>query len=402
MKPILDTVQDFFKLESAGGVVLFFSVIVALVFANTPIFYDMYSHLSHSAFDFKLLFISIEGKDFHYFVNDGLMAIFFFLIGLEVKREFVEGELSDPKKVILPALAAIGGLLVPIFIYQYFNNGTPTANGWAIPAATDIAIAFGVLTLMGDRVPNSLKVFLMMLAIFDDLLVIGIIAAFFTDTLNYTFLSGALACCIVLFVMNINNVRNFAPFAIIGFVLWYCVLQSGIHATIAGILLAMFIPNKERIIYDSHNKIHLKQPSMLKDLEHSLHEFVSFGVLPIFAFINAGVVLTSDAFMNLGNELSLGVILGLTIGKQIGIFGVAYLLIKTKFVSLPEGANMGQLYGVAVLCGIGFTMGLFIGDLAFIGTDVMFKLPVLVASFISAILGLTVLHFTSKKKEQVV
>ena len=398
MKRIINPIQDFFKLEAAGGIVLSIAVVLALLIVNSPL-HGLYESLIHSKFDFNLLYLSIVGKDFHYFVNDGLMAIFFLLIGLEVKREFVNGELSNPKNIILPALAAVGGLLIPMAIYHYFNGGTPTADGWAIPAATDIAIAIGVLSLLGDKVPQSLKTFLMMLAIFDDLLVIGIIGLFFTETIQMNFLAGAAVCCVILGVLNHKNVSNFAPFAIIGFILWYCILQSGIHATVAGILLAMFIPTKEREEYDSHNDVTLKQPSMLSSLEHSLHEFVSFGVLPIFAFVNAGVLLSMDAFMDLTSNLSLGIILGLFIGKQIGIFGVAFILIKTNTVSMPKGSNLGQLYGVSILCGIGFTMGLFIGDLAFAGADVMFKLPILVASFASAIIGYAVLAFFADNKQ---
>lgn len=396
MKQIINSFQDFFKLEAAGGIVLIISIALALVAINSPI-HDIYESFIHSHFSFELVGLSILGKTLHHFVNDGLMAIFFLLIGLEVKREFLEGDLRDPKKVLLPALCAVGGLLVPMGIYMFFNNGTPTADGWAIPAATDIAIAFGVLAFMGNRVPNSLKIFLMMLAIFDDIMVIGIIGLFFTESLSYNYLMGAGVCCLILWAMNHKNVGNFAPFAVIGFVLWYCVFKSGIHATVAGILLAAFIPAKERQIYDSHNKVKLKRKSMLSSLEHSLHEFVSFGVLPVFAFVNAGVLLTSEAFMDLNSDLSMGIMLGLILGKQIGIFGVAFILIKSGIVDMPNNANIGQIYGVSILCGIGFTMGLFIGDLAFADMDVMFKLPVLVASFSSAVLGLSILHIFSSK-----
>lgn len=397
MKYFINSVQSFFKTEQSGGIVLVCSVILALFFVNTSL-HGLYESIIHSKFSLELIGISIVQKDFHYFVNDGLMAIFFFLIGLEVKREFMKGELSDPKNVVLPAVAAIGGLLVPIAIYLYFNYGTISQNGWAIPAATDIAIAFGVLALMGNRIPNSLKVFLMMLAIFDDLLVIGIIGIFFTESLNLNYVIAASACCIVLAFLNKKNVGNFAPFAIVGFVLWYFVLKSGIHATVAGIILATFIPMKEREEYNELSNSVIKRPSMLESLEHSLHEFVSFGVLPVFAFINAGVLLSLDGFMSLNDNMSLGIILGLFIGKQIGVFGTAFLLIKLKIVELPKGSNMGQLYGVSILCGIGFTMGLFIGGLAFNGSDVAYKLPVLIGSLMSAIFGLFILNLFSKKK----
>lgn len=397
MKQFVNSLQDFFKLEQSGGIVLMLSVALAFVFANTGL-HDIYHTIMHSKFSFELGGLAIVGKDFHYFVNDGLMAIFFFLIGLEVKREFLKGELSNPKNILLPALAAVGGLIVPILIYKFFNNGSIYEAGWAIPAATDIAIAFGVLLLLGNRIPNSLKVFLMMIAIFDDVMVVGIIAVFFTSSIDIHSLLYAFACCGVLAFLNYKNTSNFAPFAIVGFLLWYFVLQSGIHATIAGIVLALFIPMKERLIYDSLNKVKLKRKSMLESIEHTLHEFVSFGVLPLFAFINAGVALSSQDFLALTNNMSLGIILGLLLGKQIGIFATSWLLIKFKLAEIPKNANMLQIYGISLLCGIGFTMGLFIGDLSFKDLDANFKLPIVVGSIISGILGLIILHFSSKKR----
>lgn len=397
MKQFVNSLQDFFKLEQSGGIVLMLSVALAFVFANTGL-HDIYYTIMHSHFSFELVGLSIVGKDFHYFVNDGLMAIFFFLIGLEVKREFLKGELSNPKNILLPALAAVGGLIVPILIYKFFNNGSIYEAGWAIPAATDIAIAFGVLLLLGNRIPNSLKVFLMMIAIFDDVMVVGIIALFFTNSIDINSLIYAGVCCGVLALLNYKNTSNFAPFAIVGFLLWYFVLQSGIHATIAGIVLALFIPMKERLVYDSLNKVTLKRKSMLESIEHSLHEFVSFAVLPIFAFINAGVALSSQDFLALTDNMSLGIILGLIIGKQVGIFATAWVLIKLKLAEIPKNANMMQIYGISLLCGIGFTMGLFIGDLSFKDLDANFKLPIVVGSIISGIIGLIILHFSSKKR----
>lgn len=397
MKQFVNSLQDFFKLEQSGGIVLMLSVALAFVFANTGL-HDIYHTIMHSHFSFELVGLSIVGKDFHYFVNDGLMAIFFFLIGLEVKREFLKGELSNPKNILLPALAAVGGLIVPILIYKFFNNGSVYEAGWAIPAATDIAIAFGVLLLLGNRIPNSLKVFLMMIAIFDDVMVVGIIALFFTNSIDINSLIYAGVCCGVLALLNYKNTSNFVPFAIVGFLLWYFVLQSGIHATIAGIVLALFIPMKERLVYDSLNKVTLKRKSMLESIEHSLHEFVSFAVLPVFAFINAGVALSSQDFLALTDNMSLGIILGLLIGKQVGIFTTAWLLIKLKLAEIPKNANMMQIYGISLLCGIGFTMGLFIGDLSFKDLDANFKLPIVVGSIISGILGLIILHFSSKER----
>jgi NhaA family Na+:H+ antiporter len=396
MKTIINSFQSFFKLEQSSGIVLICSIILAMIFANTGL-HHYYHNLAHSKFQFELMGFSIINKDFHYFVNDGLMALFFFLIGLEVKREFISGELSDPRNMVLPLVGALGGLFVPMAIFYHFTKGTEFVNGWAIPAATDIAISFGVLLLLGSRIPSSLKVFLMMFAIFDDIAVIGIIAVFFTDTVNTNMLIGAAACCAVLGLLNWRNINNFAPYAIIGFILWYFVLQSGIHATLAGILVALFIPAKEREYECVHNNATLKQPSMLQSLEHSLHQFVAFGVLPIFAFINAGIVLSSDSFSNLTSDLSLGIIFGLFFGKQIGIFVSVWLVIKLGLAKLPTGCNMMQLYGVAILGGIGFTMGLFIGDLSFQGIEAQFKLPIIVGSIISAIVGLFVLFISSNK-----
>lgn len=395
MKNFVSSVQSFFKMEQAGGIVIIFAAALALVVANSGL-YENYAALNHSAFSFNLLGISLN-KDFHFFVNDGLMVIFFFLISLEVKREIISGELSNPKNVILPAVAALGGLVVPIAIYHVFNYGTSTQDGWAIAAATDIAIAFGVLALAGKRVPTSLKIFLMTLAIFDDVMVIGIIALFFTETLNYSYLIGAAFCTLILFVLNKKNVENFAPFVVVGFVLWYCVYMSGIHATIAGIILGMFIPATPRKIYDSGNKPHERR-SMLESLEHSLHETVSFAILPIFAFVNAGVAITQSDINALTSDVSLGIILGLFLGKQIGVFLTSFILIKLKVVDMPKGANWLQIYAIAVLCGIGFTMGLFIGGLSFSDPTIQYKLPILIGSTISAIFGLALMKFTLRDK----
>jgi NhaA family Na+:H+ antiporter len=401
IKTVMNSIQSFFKMEGQSSIILGLSVVLALIFANTEALQHTYHAIVHSPFNFEMFGFSIIGKDLHYLVNDGFMAIFFFLIGLEVKREFLHGELSNPANVMLPGLAAVGGLLVPCGIYFYFNQGLPTQSGWAVPGATDIAFAFGLITLFGNRIPTSLKTFILMLAIFDDVMVVGIIAAFFTENISLTYLLGAFISCLILAAMNYKNVSNFAPFAIVGFVLWYFTLKSGVHATIAGILLAAFIPAKSRKVYDEHNDVCLKRPSMLEELEHSLHEFVSFGVLPLFAFLNAGIAISMNDFGNLGSPESLGIIVGLFIGKQIGIFGVAYLLIKSGVCKMPEGANFAQVYGVAILCGIGFTMGLFIGDLAFKGMDVDFKLPILIGSLLSAVVGAVILHLSSPKKSEV-
>ncbi len=395
MKNFVSSVQSFFKMETATGIVLIASVAIAMLVANTDL-YTMYSHLSHSEFTLKLLGIDLE-KDFHFFVNDGLMVVFFFLISLEVKREFVSGELSNPRNVILPAAAALGGLIVPIAIYHFFNFGTETQNGWAIAAATDIAIAFGLLALAGKNTPTSLKVFLMTLAIFDDVMVIGIIAFFFTESLNYNYLIASVVCSLVLWYMNKKNVENFAPFAIMGFVLWYCVYMSGIHATIAGIVLGMFIPMSPRKIYDNAGKAHERR-SMLESLEHTLHETVSFFILPIFAFVNAGVAISAADINGLTSNVSLGIILGLIVGKQFGVFATSFILVKAKVAPMPQGANWLQMYGIAALCGVGFTMGLFIGGLSFDDPTVQYKLPILVGSAISGVIGLSVMKYSLRNK----
>lgn len=399
MRNTINSIQSFFRLEQSGGIVLMASIVLAMIFAMTPGLDHLYHNLLHSHFSFELLGISIIDKDFHYFINDGLMVIFFFLIGLEVKRELLEGELSNPKNIVLPGLAAVGGLIVPCVIFYFFNKGQPTEAGWAVPAATDIAIAFGVLALLGKKVPTSLKTFLLMLAIFDDVLVVAIIALFFTETISMYYLGGVLLCCALLWFLNYKNISNFAPFAIIGFIMWYFMLKSGVHATIAGILFAAFIPMKERTEFDDNKKEIVNRGSMLKELEHSLHEFVSFLVLPVFAFVNAGFVITMDDIHNLTSPLSLGIILGLFLGKQFGVFAVSFALIKMKVVEMPKNANMMQLYGVAILCGIGFTMGLFIGDLAFKNIEAAFKLPIIIGSVLSAVVGLSLIALGSRKKE---
>lgn len=405
VKTLLNSIQSFFKMEGQSSIILGLSILLALIFVNVEPLSHIYHSILHSPFSFELFGISILDKDLHYFVNEGLMAIFFFLIGLEVKREFLEGELSDPANIVLPGLSALGGLIVPCGIYYFFNKGLPTEAGWAISGATDIALAFGLIAILGKRVPTSLKTFLLMLAIFDDVMVVGLIAAFFSSGISVPYIVGMIACSVVLAIMNHKNVSNFAPFALVGFVLWYFTLQSGIHSTIAGIILAVFIPAKERVIVyecndnlDEYNDKKLKRPSMLEELEHSLHEFVSFGVLPLFAFLNAGIAISIQDFHNLSSPEGIGIILGLFVGKQVGVFGVAFLLIKLGFAKMPTGANFIQLYGVAILCGIGFTMGLFIGDLAFKDIDVAFKLPILIGSLLSAIFGVIFLLIGSKKR----
>ena len=315
------------------------------------------------------------------------MAVFFFLVGLELKRELLEGELADKRNIVLPGVGALGGMLAPALIYVYFNFDNPDAlNGWAIPAATDIAFALGALSLLGSRVPTSLKVFLTSLAIFDDIGAIIIIALFYTENLSLTALLIVAVCIPFLFIMYKRNVVSKSAYIFIGIIMWVATLKSGVHATLAGVVLALFIPMKSR-----------ENPafSPLKDLEHDLHSVVAFGILPVFAFANAGINLSGIGFEQLMHGVPLGIASGLFIGKQIGIFGLCWLAIKMKFAQLPHGMNWASLYGTAALCGIGFTMSLFIGSLAFEETKVNMifdeRLGIVIGSLISGIVGFLIL-----------
>lgn len=328
-------------------------------------------------------------------VNDGLMAVFFFLIGLELKREFLEGELSRPANVMLPGIGAIGGVAVPVAIYVLLNVGDPAAmQGWAIPAATDIAFALGILMLLGKRVPQSVKVFLVTLAIFDDVGAIVIIAIFYSSDLSLQALVVAAFCLLLLGYMSWRGVASVTPFVFIGVVMWVAVLKSGVHATLAGVVLAAFIPTR-----------HPGDPgrSPLRELEHDLHEVVAFGVLPLFAFVNAGVSFSGISVADLLHPVPLGIATGLFAGKQLGIFAFCFLAIKLGFAKLPEGAGWGSLYGVSILCGVGFTMSLFIGGLAFEhgGTDIAMvfdeRLGILLGSLLSGIVAYFVLQRTLPK-----
>ena len=322
------------------------------------------------------------------------MAIFFFLIGLEVKREVLEGHLSSMKQIALPAFAALGGMVVPALVYVYFNIGDEIAmRGWAIPTATDIAFALGILALLGKRVPLSLKIFLMALAIIDDLGAIIIIALFYTSELSTLSIAVAGLSLTTLVIMNKLNVIKPAAYILVGIVLWVSVLKSGVHATLAGVALALTIP----IISIRANG---EKFSMLKEMEHSLHYWVAFFILPLFAFVNAGIDLRGISFEQILDPVPLGIMLGLLLGKQVGVFSFSYIAIKLKLASLPEGANFKQLYAVSVLTGIGFTMSLFVNSLAFVD-DTLYaytdKLAVLIASFTAGILGYFLLRAFTKK-----
>ena len=387
------TIRNFLRLESAGGIVLMAAAALALVAANTAAS-GLYAYFIETPVEVRVGGLQIA-KPLFLWVNDGLMAIFFFLVGLELKREFLEGELSRPANVLLPALGAVGGMAVPVAFFVLMNQGDAVAmRGWAIPAATDIAFALGILTLLGSRVPVSLKVFLVSLAIFDDLGAIIIIAIFYSADLSTAALALAAACLAVLTIMNRRGVVSVSSYVFVGTVMWIAVLKSGVHATLAGVALAAFIPMR-----DPDNESH----SPLRELEHDLHQVVAFGVLPLFAFVNAGIDLSGVGISTLAHPVPLGIATGLFVGKQVGIFLLCFIAIKLGLARLPDGASWGSLYGVSILCGVGFTMSLFVGSLAFensvINVDMVFdeRLGIILGSLLSGIMGYIVLHMTLPK-----
>lgn len=381
---IVSGIKDFLKLETAGGLMLMIAAVLAMVVANSPLA-SLYNSVLEVPFTVMLGEFGIS-KPVLLWINDGLMAVFFFLIGLELKRELLEGELSDISKLSLPAVAAFAGMAVPALIFAYFNWGDSVAmQGWAIPAATDIAFALGVLALLGDRVPSGLKVFLLSVAILDDIGAIIVIALFYTSNLSVPSLSVAAVCVAVLALMSWRGVRSSLAYILVGLVLWISVLKSGVHATLAGVALAFFIP----LAADEEGY------SPLRHLEHDLHGPVAFAILPIFAFANAGISLTGLSMASLLEPLPLGIALGLIVGKQVGVFCLTWLGAKLGLGSLPEGVTWSSLYGLSVLCGIGFTMSLFISSLAFEETSVNLlavdRLGVLAGTLVAAIWGYLVL-----------
>lgn len=384
------TIRDFLKMESAGGIVLMVAAALAMIVANSPLedYYDLFLEVP---VELRIGALHIA-KPLILWVNDGLMAVFFFLIGLELKREILEGELSRPANVLLPALGAVGGIVVPVAIYVWINKGDPAAmQGWAIPAATDIAFALGILMLIGSRVPVSLKVFLVSLAIFDDIGAIVIIALFYTSELSILALSVAGACLGVLGFMVWRRVSSISPYMLVGVILWTAVLKSGVHATLAGVALAAFIPMR-----DSDNPDH----SPLRELESDLHQVVAFAVLPLFAFVNGGISLAGIGVDDLLHPVPLGIAAGLFIGKQLGVFVFCGVAIKLGLARLPDGAGWGGLYGVSILSGVGFTMSLFVGGLAFESMAVDIKeifderLGIILGSVLSGVVGYLVLQKT--------
>lgn len=378
------------KGELIAGLLLMGAAAAGILFANTGLapFYDMLRGLPVSV---QIGEFAID-KPLLLWINDGLMAVFFFLVGLEIKRELLTDELSSPRKAALPIVCAIGGMAVPALIYASLNAGDPVATqGWAIPAATDIAFALGVLGLLGSRVPTSMKILLTAIAVFDDLGAIIIIALFYTDQLSLTALGWAGAALVALLVLNVAGVKKTAPYILVGILLWVCVLKSGVHATLAGVALAMAIPMRGG---DSEHA------SPLKTLEHGIHPWVAYAVLPIFAFANAGVSFAGIGWGSFVEPVTLGISAGLFVGKQIGIFGMIWLTVRVGLARMPEGAGWTQVYGMSLLCGIGFTMSLFIGGLAWEHAhfDAPVRLGVITGSLLSAAVGSLVLLMAARRK----
>ncbi len=380
----------FFKLEAASGLVLLISAILALIISNSDLSSLYFETLN------KYLFIGINNFGLKlsvlHWINDALMAIFFFFVTLEIKREFLQGELSNIKQALLPIIAAVGGMVVPALFYVVVNFGDPeTINGWAIPSATDIAFSLGVLSLLGKRVPLSLKVFLTALAIIDDLGAILIIALFYSGDLNVMYLSLMLVAFIILLVINKFNIKVFFPYLLIGLLLWDFTHNSGIHATIAGVLLAMTIPHRKKE----------KDFSLLIKIEHAISPYVAFGIMPLFAFANAGVSLEGLSLSSLLDKVPLGIVLGLFVGKQLGVFVFSYVSIKLKIAQMPGNSSWYNFYGVGILTGIGFTMSLFVGNLAFVENAQYMdgvKIGVLTGSLLSTLAGYFLILLTPDKR----
>lgn len=390
LQPVRSLFTRFFQLEAASGLLLIAAAVLALIINNSPLSY-LYNGLLDVPVAVQVGALNIA-KPLLLWINDGLMALFFLLIGLEVKREVVDGHLSKPSQVILPATAAVGGMVVPALIYWFINRDNPAAvAGWAIPTATDIAFALGVLALLGKRIPVSLKLFLMTLAIIDDLGAIIVIALFYSGTLSSVSLLLAAACLVVLVAMNRLGVVKLGPYMIVGLILWVCVLKSGVHATLAGVALALCIPLRTRNA----------ESSPLLALEHALHPWVAYAILPLFAFANAGVSLTGMTLDSFIHPVPMGITVGLLLGKTVGVFGLTWVAVKLRLAALPAGAGWGQILGVAILCGIGFTMSLFVGSLAFApgsseyaGMD---RMGILTGSFFAAVIGYAVTAMASRK-----
>jgi NhaA family Na+:H+ antiporter len=388
--PVRNTFNQFFQLEAAGGLLLIAAAALALIINNSPLSW-LYNGLLEVPVVAQIGALKIA-KPLLLWINDGLMALFFLLIGLEVKREVIQGHLSRASQIVLPGAAAIGGMVIPALVFWALNKDSPAAmSGWAIPMATDIAFALGVLALLGKRVPVSLKLFLMTLAIIDDLGAIIVIALFYSGELSNLSLALAAGSILSLIAMNRLGVVKLAPYLLVGLVLWVCVLKSGVHATLAGVILAFCIPLK------TARDVH----SPLQQLEHALHPWVAYAILPLFAFANAGVSLTGVTMESFTHHVPMGIALGLLVGKMVGVFGLTWLAVKTGMAALPTGANWGQVLGVSILCGIGFTMSLFVGSLAFVPGQSEFagmdRMGILTGSILAALIGYGITAMASRK-----
>ena len=379
--------RDFLKLETASGVMLVGAAVVAMVIANSPLA-GLYDALIDLPVEIRVGNLEIA-KPLLLWINDGLMALFFLLVGLELKREFVAGHLADKRQIVLPGFGAIGGMLVPALIYVWFNQGDAVAlQGWAIPAATDIAFALAVLALLGERVPLTLRVFLVSIAIFDDVGAIVIIALFYTSDLSLAALAVVVGCLPLLAVLNRRGVTEHAPYLVIGAIMWVALLKSGVHATLTGVLLAFFIPIGD----PEHGE------SPLHDLEHDLHTVVAFFILPCFAFANAGIPLGGLSFEQVMHPVTFGIVAGLFFGKQIGVLAACWIAAVLGLAKLPDGVRWIHLYGAALLCGVGFTMSLFIGSLAFesTGVNLLFdeRVGIILGSLLAGAAGYIVLQLS--------
>ena len=388
----MNFIDEFIKKESSAGITLIFVTILALLLKNSP-FSQLYEEFLYTPIEIRFGALQID-KPLLLWINDGLMAVFFLLIGLEVKRELLEGHLSSLGQIALPGIAALGGMVVPALFYIYFNQDEPLGmQGWAIPTATDIAFALGILSLLGKRIPVSLKSFLLALAIIDDLGAIIIIAIFYTVELSTLSITIAAISLVFLVIMNRLGVVKKAAYFMVGCILWVSVLKSGVHATLAGVALAFTIPLRSM---DKGGN----QFSLSKSIEHDLHFWVAFFVLPLFAFVNAGVDLRQVSLASITGNVPVGIMAGLFLGKQSGVFIFSWISIKLRFAKLPEGSRWLQLYGVSVLTGIGFTMSLFVDSLAF-KDDTLFqhadRLAILLASFVSGVFGYLILKFTKSE-----
>lgn len=387
-------IKEFLRLESSGAILLLAGTMLGLICANSPLL-SLYNSFLDVPMAIQIGQLKIA-KPLLLWINDGLMAVFFFMIGLELKREFLEGELSNFSQVVMPLLGAIGGMVVPALIYIYFNlDDNVGLKGWAIPAATDIAFSLGILSAFGSRAPLSLKIFLTTLAIFDDIGSIVIIALFYSANISLISLIFAMAVFIALFIINRKGVISLTPYVVLGIILWVAVLKSGVHATLAGVVLAFFIP-----MYDKSAEKDEPHSPLVK-MEHDIHPTVAYFILPLFAFANAGVTLSGTTFSSLLDPVPLGIAAGLFIGKQIGIFGLCYLGVKIGIAKIPENSNWLSIYGISVICGIGFTMSLFISSLAYENEGIDYisesRIGILLGSILAAAFGYFILRIGLNK-----